>query len=539
MHKIYPVLTIIIIIFLASFALGEEEIITLDSGFTSQDIYELSKELVDAYPDILRLEVLGYTNGDNPIYVLIMTQNPEDVSSKNKTYVSKMHFFIEGGIHSRENVSPIMLLKIIETYAKDYQDESLLKEVNMKSYLSENVLHILPLTNPDGYDLSNFGLSALTYKARQLATKNDLRPYEDLKANINGVDLNRNFPSVYYDINDDQFKDIWNLKDNAFVSNDPSGSFYPGDYPASEIETKILMDYIIAYDFRNYLSFHSRGEIIYYYKWMLSQHHNKQSKTLAEGISEDGGNGYAPYYGGIEESSTGYLTDYSAMVTLKPSVTIESVDGEEDLPAHNGLIIDAYYKNLFVPLKAIDHGRAIGYHPFRLYLNNRYVRDYYEEVYGQAMAEKLGGILIEGQGVPDLTAPDSHYQVSRLQALQFIMMKKGFEPIEVKRTFIDTDNYWVNVAKALGWINGFDNIFRPNDVAKVQEAYVMISNIFGPYPKVDHLIEFDYPVVWAKESIKVLLDRGILSANSLKEGPLTLEELKNLIESVKLHEEDG
>lgn len=526
------VLCMVVMLILGGVIFGQELEIDLVETYTAGDLYARALALEKAYPDLIHLEVIGYSQGSQPIYALIITENPQEVLKDRRTYVDKMHFFVEGGIHSRENVSPVVLLKIAETYARAYNDPELLGGVSLKSYLRDNVIHMIPLTNPDGYDLANFGLRSLNRSALNKVMYLDLSPFKDMKSNLSGVDLNRNFPGLYYDENKERFEDVWNVKLDDKVSSVPSGAFYGGPYAASEIETRVLMRYIQAYDFRNYLSFHSRGEIIYYHKWMLSDVHNAHALALAQALSERRGNGYLPYLGNVNVSSSGYLTDFSAMETLKPSLTIETVPGTASLPAGRDLIARAYNENLYVILQGIDFSRARGYFPYKLYVDNQYVRDYEEEVYGLAMARRLEGIIYEQPGKPALKVPRAYQHVSRLEMLQYVLLDTAMEKIDFVTAFEDTDNYYASWAKNKGYVTGSDNLFRPDDRALVEEAYVLVDKVFLGSDPIGDLVAYDYPVAWAQESVRRLLTLGIIERSQVTTGEINLEDLQAMIDGL-------
>lgn len=532
MKKIIPTIIVILLIFSLT-AFAQEEIVSLDESYTANDLYEKALELSQVYPEIIHVETLGYSQGGEALYVMHVTENPKSVMNDGSVNVNKMNFFVEGGIHSRENASPVMLLKIVETYARDYKDESVLPSVSLRAYLSKNVIHVLPLTNPDGYNLACFGLGALNEASQSLVKSLDLKPYEDLKANISGVDLNRNFPGVYFNTDNHKFEDAWQKQIQTTSYNQAGSAFYPGPYPGSEIETRILMHYIQKYDFRNYLSFHSRGELIYYNRSMLSETHKQQSFDLAEAISQGRGNHYEVYSDDGGEDGTGYLTDYSGMITLKPSLTIESLPGKAELPASASLIKQAYVDNLYVILQGIDHSRKVGYFPYHLYVNHKYVRDYEEKDYADAMASYLGGVIYESKEKPLFWIPKAHRYLTRLQLLQYVMITVDYEPVTITTVFEDTDNYFASQAKSLGLVVGSNNLFRPNDIAKAEEAYVMMANAFLAKKDAQEEVFIPYNVSWAQKSVSRLVTEAEIPMDWLKTGPISLEHLESMLEHLK------
>ena len=91
-------------------------------------------------------------------------------------------------------------------------------------------LYAIPMLNPDGVELA--------YSA-------DSR----WKANARGVDLNRNYPCLFYE---------------KMTQPKPFREGFKGYYPASERETKCLIDFVNSVDPIAAITFHAKGEEIYY-----------------------------------------------------------------------------------------------------------------------------------------------------------------------------------------------------------------------------------------------------------------------------------
>ncbi len=91
-------------------------------------------------------------------------------------------------------------------------------------------LYAIPMLNPDGVELSFMA---------------DPR----WKANARGVDLNRNYPCLFYE---------------KITEQRPCREGFKGYYPASEREVKCLIDFVNGVDPFAALTFHAKGEEIYY-----------------------------------------------------------------------------------------------------------------------------------------------------------------------------------------------------------------------------------------------------------------------------------
>ncbi len=166
-------------------------------------------------------------------------------------------------------INPILIVGVV--HGDEPQGEDLINK-----YLSETSSGMLfiPSLNPDG---------------KQLGTR----------TNSNKVDINRNFPTKNWELTE---------KDN----------YFGGKAPASEIETKFLIDIIEEYKPRLILTLHTPYKIVNY---------DGPAKEISEKISE--------IINYPVEESIGYPTPgsfgtYSGVELNIPTITLE-MDEEEDI----------------------------------------------------------------------------------------------------------------------------------------------------------------------------------------------------------------
>lgn len=514
---------ILILLMWTSFVYAED-IVDINELHTAEEVYEKVLALEEKYPNLIDVQIIGYSTDNRPLFVVVMTEDIEMNQKASEAYIEKMHFLIESGIHSRENPGPNVLIKMIEDYAKDYYNESFIADYKMNDILSENVIHFIPLSNPDGYNLSTRGLYTISKENQnKLLSYND-QDFRNYKANVNGVDLNRNFPGEFYDPEHGIWRNIWNRIHNKFVSIRPSGAYYHGPYEGSEVETQVLMDYMLKYDFRNYISFHSKGEVIYYDKWMLSDKHNERSSDLAYEVAYE--TGYDLVASSAYSSSSGYSTDYFSMQTLKPSITVETVYWRETLPVTSKVVKRVYDEVKVVPLVAIEVGQDAGYYNYKWYVDGKYVRDFEEEVYAKAIYDTHGGRFLYYEGRPKLFINDNMNKITRLEMIQLVMSYMDTD--QVADPYLDCDDPEVLKAKALGIISDVD-YFRPNDYATHEEAFVVLKQAFYPNYEIEDLYSVNIGAKWAISSLKVLLENNIIDYNKILMGRITLGELKSYL----------
>ena len=278
-----------------------------------------ARNLAKQYEAILSYVTIG-TSHDNRDIVLL------------KLGIGKQFLLCCGGVHARETINPVVLLRIIEYYAelyvnhkqerfslknKLYTETRQLREEYEKMLYGACVYELLqtytilfvPLLNPDGYMISLKGFESIndTTLRQRCISKNISR--EEWKFNARGVDINRNFPSK-----------LWRPKSEE-------------DTVASENETQILIKLLKEYRTRGFLDFHSRGKQIYYYRSMMPESYNNQQLEIATRLMQITNYELMPPENEIDCGDTGGNTvHYYSEYFLKPALTIETVDEDAVFP---------------------------------------------------------------------------------------------------------------------------------------------------------------------------------------------------------------
>lgn len=182
----------------------------------------------------------------------------------------------DAGIHAREIANSLFILK--------YMIDLINKLENDNEDLNDVKIVIVPLVNPDGYEAALYGPKVIKNKKLHIYKKRKLINIKNYKANSNGIDINRNFPSQHAGLH------YYNYLSET-VSFKPSlgnNDFYSGKVLGSEPETKALISIFNKY-FKNikvYISLHSSGREIYSGKPNLNNKYNLNSFKLANEISK-------------------------------------------------------------------------------------------------------------------------------------------------------------------------------------------------------------------------------------------------------------
>lgn len=492
------------------------------AGYSSREYYDIAQRLAAAYPEILHLEIIGYSRDSKPIYVMIMTADVQETIDRDDFNLYREHYYVEAGTHGRETVNTPLLMEAMEDYAKDYYDDSHIAEFNLRSELGKAAIHFIPLVNPDGFDLVKFGIGSVdTAAGKNWLSGVAVRDYSDFKANLAGVDLNRNYPDEYYDPLAMKWIDKFQLYPGLITRDDPANGYYAGPTGGSEPETRAVMAYVLKYDFRNFLSFHSRGKIIDCGKYWFGVDYNKRSLDLASTLHNVNNYQVDSYSSGVE---SGFFSDYTAARTLKPVVTIETTLAP--LPTDQKLYRETYAENYLLPLHAVQQGRSTGYFKYRLYVDETYVRDFSDFVYAKAHADKLdGSTIVEDVGVPDRTLAQA--------------MAGGDLSMTSYTELSDIQSHWAKAAIErliqMGAIHGYgDATFKPDHtITRAEFLKLALASATAGAGTARIVTAESLSNHWAEGIFKTAREKGILESGEIPEtswdAPITRYEMIRIL----------
>jgi len=297
--------------------------------YSYSDLISDADALAQTYSKVIQNVTIGSSHDNRDIVML-------------KLGTGKKYILFCAGVHGRETVNPIVLLKIAEYYAKIYEEFNSVKEKfeNMlknpsgdmeKQYnrmifekciyelLKTYTILMIPLLNPDGYMISLYGYNAIRDPELKKRIKKMGINHTEWKFNGRGVDINRNFPCR-----------SWK----------PKG---PGDYAASENETKTLIQIFHHYRIRCFLDFHSRGKSIYYYRNSMPPEYNEKQLKIAKRLMNITKYKLVNPDEEIEYGDSGGNTvHYFSERFNKPALTIETVDEDAAFPLDNKYRISTF-----------------------------------------------------------------------------------------------------------------------------------------------------------------------------------------------------
>lgn len=295
--------------------------IELGKCYRAEAILERMKGLAASSPEYLHYKCIGMSCDGREIPGIQVGD-------------SKKCLIVSGGIHGRESINPVLLLRMIEDYAlireNEYRDPVL--EPGQKLLMDYSIL-FLPLLNPDGYEAALGGFGEIQDAMLRETVQKAGIPHAEWKGNGRGVDINRNFPC------------------KSYLSRENM------EEPGSEPETQALMRVFDEFqESVGYIDFHSRGKVIYYYRSAMPRRYNREGKRMAKHLQKKAG-----YVIGKrrEERATkldgGNSVNYYSEIYGKLALTVETVEDEAGFPMDVSYQTEAYREIRWIPLEFLKH----------------------------------------------------------------------------------------------------------------------------------------------------------------------------------------
>lgn len=237
---------------------------------------------------------------------------------------SGKQILIEGGIHAREYPSTLVLCDMI-----DY----------MTSQELPGGVYAIPLTNPDGARLVLDGFDWITCQKLKdyiLHINDGSDDFSQWKANILAIDLNVNFDALW----GEGSQNVFCVAPGNFI----------GYFPESEREVRNLIDFSYRVRPDLTLSYHTKGDVIYYGFELLTTEELNRDREIAEFISTI--NGYTPTK---TEASVGGYSDWASEYLKVPAFTIEIAPATAPTPVPIEYVAPAFEANKDVPIRLLEY----------------------------------------------------------------------------------------------------------------------------------------------------------------------------------------
>ncbi len=205
--------------------------------YSYEDMKKDIGELRRRYGSILEVTVLERTADQRNIYC-IRIGNP----------MAENSFVVDVALHGREWLNTQIFMKILENYCRNITKKNY-KGRHYREVADKVCLYFLPMVNPDGVSISQYGAAVIRNNRLRMGLMNMPKEnYYRWKANARGVDLNRNFNAGF--------------EENLVKQ--PAAEEYGGEMPLSELETKALVRLIYKVHPKTVIHYHEAGALIYY-----------------------------------------------------------------------------------------------------------------------------------------------------------------------------------------------------------------------------------------------------------------------------------
>jgi g-D-glutamyl-meso-diaminopimelate peptidase len=221
----------------------------------------------------------------------------------------KIH--MNASFHANEWITTMILMRLISTYLFSFKAGFPIRGFDTKDLFRNIELSVVPMVNPDGVDLVLNGPPP-KYREEIIKINQNSNDFIHWKANIRGVDLNKQFPAN------------WGTALESAVPQEPSSRDFPGNAPLTEPEAIAMANLVKNNDFDLILAFHTQGEEFY---WGYEGFEPPESAVMAMELERASG------YKGIQYiGSHGGYKDWFIKEFRRPGFTIELGKGINPLP---------------------------------------------------------------------------------------------------------------------------------------------------------------------------------------------------------------
>lgn len=231
---------------------------------------------------------------------------------------------IQGGIHAREYISTLLMVEQA-------------RYLNATTEITDGGIYFIFLTNPDGAEIVLDGINSVPcdITKQYLVLANNGFDFSRFKANINLVDLNTNFDAD------------WGTGSQNVTC--PNTENFIGFYPNSEREVRNLIDFTNRIKPALTISYHSKGEVIYYGFAGESEQDIDRDRAIGEQLASLTG-----YNLLFTENSSGGYKDWCIQTLKIPAYTIEVGSESLEHPIGDENLSEIFAQNKDVPLTALN-----------------------------------------------------------------------------------------------------------------------------------------------------------------------------------------
>lgn len=299
---------------------AEKDIVDPYTTYSYEILIEDLRQLEERYPELISAFSIGRSVEGRELCAFSLGRGSKTIIMCSST-------------HAREHITTNFVMYMAEQYAKGFYLGARYNGKPYRDILDSVKFLIVPMLNPDGVNLAQFGPGAVSDPALiegMRFSEHLWAGYDAWKANINGVDLNRNYPYNWKAV----------TPDNNITK--PSSAGYSGPYAGSEPETRAMLSLLENIPFWALCSFHISGEVIY---WAdngtpgLTEKHRPIAERISDAI------GYRLKDPENVRTFGGYMCNYARNTYGRFCMTVELCPStvEYPYPANNFSSIENIY----------------------------------------------------------------------------------------------------------------------------------------------------------------------------------------------------
>lgn len=253
--------------------------------------------LKNVYP-FIKINTIGKTVLGKPIQEIRLGKGTK-----------KVHF--NASFHANEWITSGILMALLNQFLLSLTNTKPLRGLATMPLYNTIDLSIVPMVNPDGVELVINGPND-EIREQVIEINRGSNDFSGWKANIRGVDLNKQFPAK------------WEFEKKRAKEQAPAPRDYPGKATLTEPESIVMADLFRSNQFNRMLAFHTQGEEFY---WGYEDLEPPESRILAVEFARVSG------YQSVQfiDSFAGYK-DWFIKEFRKPGFTIELGKGINPLP---------------------------------------------------------------------------------------------------------------------------------------------------------------------------------------------------------------
>lgn len=282
-------------------------IVQTNISYTSEILDLNLNSLQKIYP-FLEFQIIGRTVLGKPITSI-------------KFGTGKKEVFYNAAIHGNEWITSPLLMKFLENLCKSYVNKTPIFDTNPEELYNTVSLYIVPMINLDGTDLVTGLLTSGTYgyeNAKRISYNFPDIPFPSgFKANIEGIDLNLQFPAEWEKAKEIKYEQGFTM---------PAPRDFVGYGALTAPESVAIYSFILKHNFSLMITYHTQGRVIFY---EFQGNEPPESEKIANLFAKT--SGYIPESTPFNSSFAG-LKDWFILYYKRPGFTIEAGIGTNPLP---------------------------------------------------------------------------------------------------------------------------------------------------------------------------------------------------------------